>query len=149
MRVAIAFLLLAVAYAQSPATWKQTGGVGTIKSLKIDPDPAVAGKPDTTYIEIDYEADTMLSGNWSLEVYFLGAPVDHEGGDVCPSIPGGCPCPPGDVTAVTVINTPSYSLDGNYTSQLNITGVFQKNPGVTTMLAQAAIQFEIVRSVRN
>jgi len=115
-----------------------------VKSVKLNPDPAQAGKNDTTSIEIDYEADTLLSGNWSLDVYFLGALVDHEEGDVCKSIPNGCPSPPGDVVAVTNILTPSFAVTGNYTSQTNITGVFQKTQPEVTLLAQIAVQFEIV-----
>jgi len=139
-------LLISSAYAPTPAVWKQTGGVGSVKNVWLNPDPAVVGKDDLTTIEVDYEADSVISGNYSITIYLSGVVVDKVSGDVCTTVKGGCPIAPGDLNATVNVHTPSISVPGEYRSENTITVKLSKTPTTNTNLATLEVNFTVVKA---
>jgi len=139
-------VIVAIAYAPTPAVWKQTGGVGTVKKVTLVPDPAVVGKNTSTILDIDYEADSVTGGTFTIVIYLGSAAVDKVTGDVCTTVPKGCPIAPGEVNATTIVQPIAVEIPGEYRSETSIDVKLSKTPSQTTTLAAIECNFTIVKA---
>uniref|UniRef100_A0A0C9RG92 TSA: Wollemia nobilis Ref_Wollemi_Transcript_28510_871 transcribed RNA sequence n=1 Tax=Wollemia nobilis TaxID=56998 RepID=A0A0C9RG92_9CONI len=101
----------AYAYAETSYCGSEDSYLVKVKSVDIDPNPVVSGKPATFTISATSE-NGITGGKLTIEVFFYGVRVHTESHDLCTKTT--CPVEQGAFTLTNSQSLPGFTPPGAY-----------------------------------